>query len=118
MKETPVTADFSNAAAFPTGRAPADLADEMLAFEQTVLRLITRNMPLPELLAAVCRRAEEMFGEGPACSILLLNDDGMHTKFGAAPSLPDAFSAAVDGLQIGPGAGSCGTAMFERRLVV
>ncbi|EHP39563.1 diguanylate cyclase/phosphodiesterase with PAS/PAC and GAF sensor(s) [Cupriavidus basilensis OR16] len=118
MDESPATADFSNAAELPTGRAPADLADEMLAFEQAVLRLITRNMPLPELLASVCRRAEEMFGEGPSCSILLLDDDGTHTKFGAAPSLPDAFSAAVDGLEIGPCAGSCGTAMFERRMVV
>ncbi|AJG17438.1 putative bifunctional diguanylate cyclase/phosphodiesterase [Cupriavidus basilensis] len=118
MKESPAPAASGNAAALSTSRPPSDLADEMLAFEQTVLRLITRNMPLPALLAEVCRRAEAMFGEGPSCSILLLDGDGTHTKFGAAPSLPDAFSAAIDGLQIGPGAGSCGTAMFERRMVV
>jgi diguanylate cyclase (GGDEF)-like protein len=37
---------------------------------------------------------------------------------GGAPSLPAHFSAAIDGAAIGPRVGSCGTAMYERRLVV
>jgi diguanylate cyclase (GGDEF)-like protein/PAS domain S-box-containing protein len=94
------------------------LAEEMRASERSVLRLITRNTPLPELLDEVCRRAEALLGVGASCSILLLDADGMHARVGGAPSLPPHFSARVNGLRIGPQAGSCGTAMYERRLVV
>src|ERR1700761_185442 len=104
--------------AAPEGRYGSNLAEGVLASERTVLRLITRNTPLPELLDEVCRRAEALLGEGASCSILLLDPDGVHTRVGGAPSLPAHFSAAIDGAAIGPGAGSCGTAMFERRLVV
>jgi diguanylate cyclase (GGDEF)-like protein len=95
-----------------------DRAEEVLASERSVLRLITRNTPLPELLAEVCRRAEALLGEGASCSILLLDPDGRHMRVGGAPSLPPAFSAAICGAEIGPGTGSCGTAMYERRLVI
>ena len=100
------------------GRYRPDLAEEVLASERSVLRLITRNTPLPELLDEVCLRAEALLGAGASCSILLLDEDGMHVRMGGAPSLPRRFSTAIDGAAIGPRAGSCGTAMYERRLVV
>ncbi|HEY2023437.1 putative bifunctional diguanylate cyclase/phosphodiesterase [Paraburkholderia sp.] len=93
-------------------------AEEVLASERSVLRLITRNTPLPELLAEVCRRAEALLGDGASCSILLLDSDGRHVRVGGAPSMPPAFSAAIEGAEIGPCTGSCGTAMYERRLVI
>jgi len=95
-----------------------DVTAEVLASEHSVLRLLTRSTPLPELLAEVCRRAETLLGEGASCSILVLDADGVTVHVGAAPSLPAVYSAAIDGLRIGPNAGSCGTAMYERRLVV
>jgi hypothetical protein len=45
-------------------------------------------------------------------SILLL--DGNRLRHGAAPNLPPAYCAAIDGTQIGPDAGSCGTAAYRR----
>jgi GAF domain-containing protein len=36
---------------------------------------------------------------------------------GAAPSLPAAYNRAIDGLPIGPEAGSCGTAAYRRDTV-
>ncbi|WP_341312621.1 EAL domain-containing protein [Paraburkholderia sp. IMGN_8] len=104
--------------ATPEGtRYGPNLAEEVLASERTVLRLLTRNTPLPELLDEVCRRAEALLGEGATCTILLLDADGVHTRMGVAPSLPAHFSAAIGGVAIGPRAGSCGTAMYERRMV-
>ncbi|MBN3807091.1 EAL domain-containing protein [Paraburkholderia sp. Ac-20336] len=106
-------------AASPEGsRYRAERAEELLASERSVLRLITCNTPLPELLDEVCRRAEALLGEGASCSILLLDADGVHMRVGGAPSLPPAYSAAVNGIAIGPRVGSCGTAMYGRRLVV
>lgn len=45
-------------------------------------------------------------------SILLLDEDGRHLRHGAAPNLPEAYCEAIDGSEIGPAAGSCGTAAF------
>jgi len=101
-----------------SARYRPERAEEVLASERSVLRLITRNTPLPELLAEVCRRAEALLGEGASCSILLLDPDGRHVRIGSAPSLPPAFSTAISGHEIGPRTGSCGTAMYERRLVI
>ncbi|WGS48630.1 EAL domain-containing protein [Paraburkholderia sp. D15] len=98
-------------------RARPDLAEEMLACERSVLRLIACNTPLPALLDEVCRRAEALIGGGATCSILLLDADGLHIRVGGAPSLPAHYNAAIDGAEIGPHNGSCGTAMFERQLV-
>ena len=94
------------------------LAEQLLASERSVLRLITRNTPLPELLDEVCRRAETLLGEGANCSILLLDTDGVHVRAGGAPSLPKSYTDALDGVSIGPQVGSCGTAMYLRRLVI
>ncbi|WP_175149319.1 putative bifunctional diguanylate cyclase/phosphodiesterase [Paraburkholderia ultramafica] len=112
------TSDGAMGAAPEGTRYRPDLAEEVLASERSVLRLITRNTPLPELLDEICRRAQALLGEGASCSILLLDADGVHARVGGAPSLPAHFSAAIDGVAIGPQAGSCGTAMHERRLVV
>ncbi|MEM5436057.1 putative bifunctional diguanylate cyclase/phosphodiesterase [Paraburkholderia diazotrophica] len=113
-----VTADIATDKPSECTRYEPDLAAGVLASEQTVLRLLTRSTPLPELLAEVCRRAETLLGVGASCSILVLDTDGATVRVGAAPSLPAQFSASIDGAVIGPATGSCGTAMFERRLVV
>jgi len=45
-------------------------------------------------------------------SILLLDDTGTRILHGAAPSLPKSYCSAIHGAEIGPEAGSCGTAAF------
>ncbi|SKC91692.1 PAS domain S-box-containing protein/diguanylate cyclase (GGDEF) domain-containing protein [Burkholderia sp. CF099] len=114
----PVTADIATDKPSESTRHRSDLAAEVLASEQSVLRLLTRSTPLPELLAEVCRRAETLLGGGSRCSILVLDTDGVTVRVGASPSLPAHYSAAIDGMSIGPCAGSCGTAMHDRRLVI
>ncbi len=104
--------------AMETTRYRSGLAEEVLASEQSVLRLITRNTPLPELLAEVCRRAEALLGEGASCTILLVDADGHHVKVHAAPSLPASYRVAIDGTAIGPRAGSCGTAIYLGQMVI
>jgi signal transduction histidine kinase len=79
--------------------------------------MIARDAPLEEILENLVRVVEAQFA-GLLCSVLLLDDDGQHVRHGAAPSLPKAYTKAIDGLCIGPKAGSCGTAMYRRELVV
>ena len=61
--------------------------------------------------------AIEDYSPPTLASILLLDADGLHVRHGAAPHLPAAYTQAIDGLAIGPTAGSCGTAAFTRRPV-
>jgi PAS domain S-box-containing protein len=44
--------------------------------------------------------------------------DGDRLRHGAAPSLPKAYSDAIDGLTIGPSEGSCGTAASRAEPVI
>lgn len=82
-----------------------------------VLELLFANAPLPEILSAVVRSVEIQM-DGSLCSILLLDNDGNHLRAGAAPSLPDHYAAAVDGLAIGPNVGSCGAAAYTGKRTV
>ena len=51
-------------------------------------------------------------------SVLLLDEDGQHLRHGAAPSLAEAYTKAIDGVRIGPKVGSCGTAVYRREPVI
>jgi len=72
---------------------------------------------MSELLDAMARIVENN-NPGMRCSILLLDERREHIVGGAGPSLPKAYNAAVEGLQIGPTVGSCGTAAFWKVPVV
>jgi signal transduction histidine kinase len=67
-------------------------------------------------LDALVRLVEQQ-SRGMRCSILV-SDGAAHLRHGAAPSLPDAYNRAVDGLPIGEGVGSCGTAAHRGEQVV
>jgi PAS domain S-box-containing protein len=75
-----------------------------------VLELAIGDAPLETTLTELIRIVESTSTTGVLGSILLLDPDGKHLRHGAAPSLPADYSAAVNGLEIGPCAGSCGTA--------
>src|ERR1700676_3239080 len=85
--------------------------------ESRILEMIAHDAPLKEILETLVRVVEAQFA-GLLCSVLLLDEDGLHVRHGAAPSLPEPYSKAIDGLCIGPKAGSCGTAMYRREPVV
>jgi GAF domain-containing protein len=54
----------------------------------------------------------EAQADGMLASVLLLDEDGTHLLHGAAPSLPEEYSEAIDGVTVGAGVGSCGHAAF------
>jgi PAS domain S-box-containing protein len=85
--------------------------------ESRILEMIARDAPLEEILEKLVRVVEAQFA-GLLCSVLLLDEDGQHVRHGASPSLPEPYTKAIDGLCVGPKAGSCGTAMYRREPVV
>jgi PAS domain S-box-containing protein len=84
---------------------------ELLRRQTSVLELIAAGTPLAEVLTCVVAALEELI-EGSRCSILLLDAATATLHHGAAPSLPAAYSARIDGLPVGPEQGSCGAAAY------
>ena len=82
--------------------------------ERQMLQMLVGGADLPKVLDAFARSYEAAFS-GLMCSILLLDADGQHLRHGAGPSLPLAYCQAIDGLTIGQGVGSCGTAAYTGR---
>jgi formate hydrogenlyase transcriptional activator len=80
------------------------------------LKMILLGASLNEVLTSVIRLIEA-HSEGILCSIFLLSADGLHLQCAAAPSLPEAYCAAIDPLEIGPAVGSCGAAAYLRQPV-
>jgi PAS domain S-box-containing protein len=90
-----------------------DHADSLVLLRRqtSVLELIAAGTPLPDVLTCVAVALEELI-EGSRCSILLLDPATATLHHGAAPSLPAAYSALIDGLPVGPQEGSCGAAAY------
>lgn len=82
-----------------------------------VLELIARSTELAEVLDSLAHLVESQL-EGMMVSILLLDEEGKHLHHGAAPSLPKAYSQIIDGIEIGPNVGSCGTSAYRREPVI
>jgi diguanylate cyclase (GGDEF)-like protein/PAS domain S-box-containing protein len=92
-------------------------ADDLRNGQAQILEMIAANARLEDVLDRLMRQTESQL-TGIFGSILLLDKEGTHLLHGASPSLPGAFTKAIDGAPIGPKAGSCGTAAFRREAVV
>jgi PAS domain S-box-containing protein len=90
---------------------------ENIAGEKRVLEAVAAGAQLSDVLDTIIRVVEER-SDGMICSVLLLDRDGTHLRHGAAPSLPEGYVRAIDGVGIGPSVGSCGTAAYRKEPVV
>lgn len=103
------------AASDPGG--PDGDAQVLLQRQAEVLELIAAAAPLATTLDRLVVALEELLVTA-RCSVLLLDRDTRTLHHGAAPSLPDAYVAAIDGMSIGPSSGSCGAAAHGNEPVV
>ena len=91
--------------------------DALREGQRQVLQLIAGGSPLRVVLDATCDFVETSYS-GKRCSVMTLDDDGHRLYVAAAPRLSAEFMAAVDGFEVGPEAGSCGTAVWRKQFVV
>lgn len=85
--------------------------------QRVVLQLVATGAPLRRVLQQICEDIERIDPRAFA-SVVLLDPDGDHMRPAAAPRLPPEFVASIDGVQIGPKVGACGTAMWRRESVI
>jgi diguanylate cyclase (GGDEF)-like protein len=98
------------------GQQDLTRAQHLLDAHTRVHGLMAREAPLADVLGELVRGIESQ-SDGMFGSVLLLDSEGMTLEHGAAPSLPAAYMAAIDGASIGRDAGSCGSAAHSGREV-
>jgi len=85
--------------------------ESLQRLQNEILEAVACGTPLKTIADLVCLRAEDLAPD-VLCSILRVDAEG-HVHPLAGPSLPERYSAALEGLPIGPASGSCGTAAYR-----
>ena len=92
-------------------------AERMASAEHRVFEQVTRNAPLPEVLASITRLVESA-APGTAASVAMLTEDGHAFACTVAPQLPEALRTALERSSIGIRCGSCAAAVYLGRQVL
>jgi len=93
--------------------ADGDVLDAVARLLEVVGSRQPLSLQLNNLALFVERLSTDM-----RCSIQLIDPKTGALRFGAAPHLPTAYNAAIDGVVLGEGVGSCGTAAARRSMVI
>ena len=102
-----------------TAATPGDpeRSDGFQAGQNRALELLAAGAGLEDVLTELVH-AIEARASGMVCSILLFDATAGCLRPGAAPNLPEEYTQAINGIGIGPSAGSCGTAAYRRERVI
>ena len=92
-------------------------AQAIQAGQRQFLELLATGGTLSETLHALVRLIEEQW-PGMLGLVLLLDREEGRLHYGAAISLPHDYLDSIEGLEIGPMVGSCGTASYLGKRVI
>jgi len=85
--------------------------------ERRVLELIAKGCSLKEVLDALTAAIERMAPDS-FCTVLLLDEERKQLWEGSGGGLPPAYMQGVNGLEIGPEVGACGSAAFRNETTI
>ncbi|KHL25883.1 diguanylate cyclase [Croceibacterium mercuriale] len=83
---------------------------DLLHLQNIILEMVAKGDPLSMTTDRLCREVEHRIPD-VICSVLVVDENGTLRPL-SAPSLPDHYSARLNGLAIGPLVGSCGAAAY------
>lgn len=92
-------------------------AAQVAELARDALKLIAGDSPITETLDQFTQRIEQDL-PGASCSILTFDANKEILNHASAPNLPAFYCEAIDGVEIGPDVGSCGTAAFRNDIVI
>lgn len=92
--------------------------DDFIQWQGLILDMITKGSSIREILTCIAFQVEKLSTDRLYASILLMDRQGKHLVHGAAPSLPESYNSVIDGIEIGPNVGSCGTAAYTRETII
>ena len=82
-----------------------------------LLEMLAHGEALPVILSNLNAVVEKQL-QGGMSSILTLDEEGKRLSTVSAPSLPEAYNKALQGVEIGSEVGSCGAAAYRNTTVV
>jgi len=80
-----------------------------------IIEMAATAVPAEKVYEAICQMYEEKY---PRMRASILRLEGNQLFHCSAPSLPEDYCKAIDGVKIGPATGSCGTAAYLGREVI
>jgi len=109
----------------PRGESPAPAAEFcelsageqelLLGLQQSILEAVAQGKDAQTIIEDVCRLEEQLLPN--AVGSVMLLDERQQLNVYAAPSIPPAGAARLNGLRPGPQAGSCGNAIYREEPV-
>lgn len=93
------------------------LVSEIEAGRAEVLKKVASGEPLSDILNTLCKNSE-IYNPEMKTSVLRLNNETNTLHPCASVSLPGEYCQALEGVVIGTGVGSCGTAAFKKERVI
>lgn len=84
--------------------AGGEIVRELLEGQREILDAIVMGRPLAEVLSALCRLVETQAAQPARAAIFLVSDSRLW--IGAAPSVPDEYRRAIDGMEIASNVGA------------
>ncbi len=87
-------------------------AESLLSAENQMLELIAGGSSLTDVLENLCCTIDAQV-PNTITTVLLMDPDGKRLWPTAGPRVPSGWTQAIPSLQIGPFAGSCGTAAYR-----
>jgi diguanylate cyclase (GGDEF)-like protein/PAS domain S-box-containing protein len=82
-----------------------------------IIRMVAEGQPLPEVLTSIARMFQRRV-PGSLVALFRVDEAAQSLRVAAAPSMPKTFLDQIDGIEIGPRAGSSGAAAFHRQSVI
>ena len=93
-------------------------AQQLLAWEKSAMESIVSTEPLGQVLGNLMLGLNDQL-QGAICSVMLLDEDGVHLRLGAGTGLPEAFRRGLESLVIGPEVAPCAAAVsLDRQVIV
>ena len=92
-------------------------AEDLVEAQKKSLEMLVSGKPLGEILEFLTRIVEE-YSDNPSVAAILLLDAEGRLRIGAAPSLPDEYNNAIDGITARADLGTCSVAAVTGKPVV
>ncbi|HYK72613.1 MAG TPA: EAL domain-containing protein, partial [Pseudoneobacillus sp.] len=92
-------------------------AQLLLDGQTKVLEMIAKGALITKVFEEIILMIEKL-SDGGRCSILLADESKTRLLMGSAPNLPKGYNEEINGISIGPRAGSCGTSAHYKRTII
>jgi diguanylate cyclase (GGDEF)-like protein/PAS domain S-box-containing protein len=92
-------------------------AEEYEKLRSRILEKVVADESLEQILESIVLDVEQL-RPNIVCSVLMLDAESKRFKTSIAPSLPDFYNKGLEGVEVGQGVGSCGTAAYSGKRVI